>query len=329
MDRPVRRAGFEERRFDAGEVELNVAVGPEAGPPLVLIPGQTMPWQSYARVLPALARRFHVFAVDIRGHGRSTHTPGHYTFDSISGDVAALLEGMVGRPALVSGNSSGGVIAVWLAANATEWVAAIAPEDPPLFSCEWPRIQDCYVYSVLQMAVETLADTEPPDVAAFLRGLQIPTQGKVRISALPRSIVASIAVYMRLYQRLHPGEPLDLKLMPYPVRMMVRGFSSYDPEFSRAFLDGSAGAGFDHADALARVQCPTLLIHCNSFLHDEFGLVGAMSQDDATRVRGLVADIRYVPIQGGHVVHQESPERFVTEIVGFAEEIGYLDAPTD
>jgi pimeloyl-ACP methyl ester carboxylesterase len=42
----------------------------------------------------------------------------------------------VRRPAIVSGNSSSGLIALWLAANAREHVAGIVVEDAALFSAE-------------------------------------------------------------------------------------------------------------------------------------------------------------------------------------------------
>lgn len=328
MDRALRRAGYEEHRFDTGELSLNFAAGPDRGPPLVLLPGQTMPWQSYTRVLPGLAKRFHVHAVDIRGHGESDRTPGAYTFENMGRDVAALIEGVIGRPALISGNSSGGVIAVWVAANRPQWVAAIAPEDPPLFSCEEDRLDDCFVHEVMKLSLETLAGPGDRDIAEFLRRLRIPAEGKTRVSSVPRPLVALIAAYLGIYQRFHPGEVLDLKLMPFPVRMLVRGFSGYDPEFTRAFLDGTAAQGFDHAETLSRVECPMLLMHANWFLHEQFGLVGAMTDEDATRVQGLVRDVRYVSIHSGHVIHQEMPPRFVQEIVAFAEEIGLFGGGT-
>ena len=43
MERALRGAGFTERTFDTGEVKLNYAEGPASGPPLLLIPGQSMP----------------------------------------------------------------------------------------------------------------------------------------------------------------------------------------------------------------------------------------------------------------------------------------------
>ena len=42
----------------------------------LLIPGQTESWWGYEQAMPLLAERFQVFAVDLRGQGRSTRTPG-------------------------------------------------------------------------------------------------------------------------------------------------------------------------------------------------------------------------------------------------------------
>jgi pimeloyl-ACP methyl ester carboxylesterase len=326
MDKALARCGIVEKRVGLGGVNLNVAIGPDNGPPLVLLPGQTQPWESYTKVLPALSRRFFVHAVDIRGHGKSEWTRGAYTFENLGRDVERLIDEVVGRPAIVTGNSSGGVIAVWVAANAPKSVVGVVPEDPPLFTCEWPRIKGSYVFGVLELAVETLARPEGRNVAAFLARLEIPSRGGVKIANVPRPLVAAIAAALRATRWLHGDGPVDAKVLPFRARMIVRGFSEYDPEFSRAFLDGSAGVDFDHADALRRVRCPMLLIHANWFIHPTHGLVGAMSDTDAARVRDLVDDVRYLPIPTGHIVHQESPRRFVAEVEKFAREIGALPA---
>src|SRR5690349_6509958 len=88
--RKVRRAGLAEKRFDTGTVRINYVAGPDNGPPLVLIPAQTGTWESYQRVLPGLSAGFQVFAVDVRGHGRSTWTPGDYSWSSVGGDMSAF-----------------------------------------------------------------------------------------------------------------------------------------------------------------------------------------------------------------------------------------------
>ncbi len=323
MNRALHKAGYEERSFEVGGVTLNYAEGPANGPPVVLFPGQTQPWQSYTRVLPALAKRFRVLACDVHGHGRSSFAPHRYTFQRIGEDFAVFLERVVGRPAIVSGNSSGGVIAVWLAANAPEWVRGVMPEDPPLLSCEWPRIKECFVYRLLNLSVETLADPETRDVATFFDRFEIPVEGGVAVSAAAGPLLKVLSSSIRLAQRLRPGQrTVDLPLTPFVLRMLVRGFSEYDPEFSRPFLDGSFGEGFDHAEALSRITCPMLLLHASWFESERYGLVGAMTDQEAARVCSLVPDCRYERIPSGHIVHQENPRAFVRYLVGLEEELG-------
>ncbi len=45
-------------------------------PALLLIPSQSESWWGYERAVPLLARHVQVFAIDLRGQGRSTWTPG-------------------------------------------------------------------------------------------------------------------------------------------------------------------------------------------------------------------------------------------------------------
>ena len=59
---------------------------------------------------------FEVYAVDLRGQGRSTHTPGRYTIDNMGNDLVRFISGRIGRPVIVAGNSSGGLVAAWLSA---------------------------------------------------------------------------------------------------------------------------------------------------------------------------------------------------------------------
>src|SRR6476659_3583251 len=111
--------GYEERLFDTGELELNyVTAGDPSGPALLLIPGQTESWWGYEQALPLLAEHFQAFAVDLRGQGRSSRTPGRYTLDLIGNDLVRFIDGVIGRPTIVAGLSSGGVTAAWLSAYA-------------------------------------------------------------------------------------------------------------------------------------------------------------------------------------------------------------------
>ena len=105
------RHAFPEQLCDTGEVRMNYAVaGSPDKPALLLIPGQTESWWGYEAALPLLAEHFQAFAVDLRGQGRSTRTPGRYTLDNMGNDLVRFIDGAIRRPTLVSGLSSGGVL---------------------------------------------------------------------------------------------------------------------------------------------------------------------------------------------------------------------------
>src|SRR6516162_10793059 len=134
---------YPEQLVDLGEVQLNHATaGDPSNRALLLIPGQTESWWGYEAAMPRLAERFQVFAVDLRGQGRSTRTSGRYTLDNMGNDLVRFLDRVIERPAIVSGLSSGGVLAAWLSAYAKPGqVLAAFYEDPPLFASEvWPAV---------------------------------------------------------------------------------------------------------------------------------------------------------------------------------------------
>jgi pimeloyl-ACP methyl ester carboxylesterase len=117
---------------------MNYATAGDAeSPALLLVPAQTESWWGYEQAMPLLAEHFQVYAVDLRGQGRSTRTPGRYTLDNMGNDLVRFIDLVIGRPTIVSGNSSGGVLAAWLAAYAKPGQArGVVCEDPPLFSSE-------------------------------------------------------------------------------------------------------------------------------------------------------------------------------------------------
>ena len=90
--------GLAERTFDTGEVQLNYAEGPANGPPLVLLHGLGRRWQVFLPLIPALSLRWHIFAPDLRGHGKSSRVARGYHGPQYSEDIASLLRERVGAP---------------------------------------------------------------------------------------------------------------------------------------------------------------------------------------------------------------------------------------
>lgn len=57
------------------------------GPPVILIQGFPKDWFEYRAIIPRLARRFTIIAVDLRGIGGSKATAGGYDAANLAEDV--------------------------------------------------------------------------------------------------------------------------------------------------------------------------------------------------------------------------------------------------
>jgi pimeloyl-ACP methyl ester carboxylesterase len=57
------------KTFDAGDVVISYAEGESAGPPLVLLHGSTLNWQTLGDYISWLGQNWHVYACDLRGQG--------------------------------------------------------------------------------------------------------------------------------------------------------------------------------------------------------------------------------------------------------------------
>ena len=105
--------------------------GPDNGPPLLLLHGGQDRWQDYLPLISVLHTRWHIYALDLRGHGGSEHTPGKYRLRSFTSDVANFAEQKIGKPMMLVGHSMGGIISLMVAANYPSLVKALVIGDAP------------------------------------------------------------------------------------------------------------------------------------------------------------------------------------------------------
>jgi pimeloyl-ACP methyl ester carboxylesterase len=112
-DLPLRDlAGFAHRWVDAEGVRLHAVEGGRAdGPAVVLLAGFPQTWWAWREVMPRLAGRFRVIAVDLPGQGHSERPEGSYDTHTVADHVHAAVQAL-------------GVPAYWLAAHDIgAWVA--------------------------------------------------------------------------------------------------------------------------------------------------------------------------------------------------------------
>jgi pimeloyl-ACP methyl ester carboxylesterase len=119
-------------QVQAGTTRLSFLEWGTSGAPLLLLHGITSSARSFWRVAPALAAQgYHVFALDMPGHGQSEETDDH-RIDHIAVLVDAALRALaLDRPALV-GHSWGGATALVLASAIRPALARVVLIDPAL-----------------------------------------------------------------------------------------------------------------------------------------------------------------------------------------------------
>lgn len=312
-------AGFSEKTYDTGSVKLNFVVGPDNGPSLLLIPAQIGTWESYKKVLLPLSQSFQVYAIDIRGHGKSSWTPGHYSWKIIGEDIKLFIENVIRQKVIISGNSSGGIIALWCAANIPEYISGIILEDAPIFSAEMPRFKerDRFVYNGLKHLVHQVGDVSNRDLANYFKNMEVPVSDK-RIKRIPNWFVGWLSKRIKKFQDKHPNRPVEIGF-PDSLRLLIKSLSMFDPDFARAFVDGRFYKGIDHAEAFKKTICPILLIQTDWKRYENYGLVGAFDDDDAQRAISLAPQIIHKKVAANHVVHAFKPKEYSKLVLEFKE----------
>jgi len=94
--------------------------GDPRGPAIILLHGYSDSWFSFSLLLPLLPEKYHVFALDQRGHGGSDKPGSGYQLRDLGRDVVAFLDAKGIRRATIVGHSMGSF--------AAQQVALFAPE---------------------------------------------------------------------------------------------------------------------------------------------------------------------------------------------------------
>jgi pimeloyl-ACP methyl ester carboxylesterase len=85
--------------------------------PILCLHGLARGWQSFLPLIPTLALRWQVYALDQRGHGKSERANGYFAIDYVP-DVVGFLHHEIRRPTVLYGHSLGAMVAAAVAAEA-------------------------------------------------------------------------------------------------------------------------------------------------------------------------------------------------------------------
>ncbi|MGW6485523.1 alpha/beta fold hydrolase [Streptomyces sp. NPDC055059] len=122
----------DQHSVEVGGVRLAYQMsGPSDAPPLVLLHALGEDATDWEAVVPALARSRRVYALDLRGHGRSDW-PGDYSLELMQADVLRFLDALGLGPVDLIGHSMGGIVAYLLAEDHPQRVSRLILEDVPI-----------------------------------------------------------------------------------------------------------------------------------------------------------------------------------------------------
>jgi pimeloyl-ACP methyl ester carboxylesterase len=238
---PGARLALKENSLDTGLVTINYAEGSDNGPPLILLHGIGRNWRDFLRLLPAFDR-WHVFALDLRGHGRSSHVSQGYCSGDYATDVIALLQHKIRVPAVIFGHSLGGVVAMHVAACLPERVRAIIIRDSAL-------TRHTLVHSMYQALFTGLYQVvrrggSPREMAHQLATLEIPVPGlpgTVPIGELPGNSEADLLKWADSLQQVDP-DAMRATIEGYTLEDFHSDTSGEDP-VPHAYFAGEPRAG--------------------------------------------------------------------------------------
>jgi pimeloyl-ACP methyl ester carboxylesterase len=103
-------SGFESNFVAVNGTTLHYVRG-GTGPAVVLIHGFPEDWYEFRKVMPLLAKRFTVVAVDLRGVGGSAATPGGYDAANLAEDIHQLAAQLHLEHVYLFGHDIGGMVA--------------------------------------------------------------------------------------------------------------------------------------------------------------------------------------------------------------------------
>ena len=288
---------------------INYAEGPNNGKALLLIHGQTGAWQDYTKVLPELSKKWHVFAVDCYGHGKSSHDTSKYYLDANGKDLIWFVNNVIKEQTVVSGHSSGGLLASYVAAYGGDKIVGAVLEDPPVFSTEEGNFEKTFAYQDTYKTMYDYINSDQSECweACYLRNC---LWGKLYMS----SSMGGLSNYAQQYYKKRPNEPVQFFFMPESINFMFLHIREYDFRFGEHFYDYSWHSGIAHETLMSNIKVPTVFLHAKDSYTKDGILMAASSDEQARKAVKLIGNCELIELSSNHDIHRFHPDVFINAV---------------
>jgi pimeloyl-ACP methyl ester carboxylesterase len=287
---------YSERFFRSGTLRIHFRDwGNAAAPPLLIVHGLRDHSHSFDDLARGLLDRFHVFALDLRGHGDSETTP-YYSFGHFVMDLRNMVRALrLERPILIGHSMGGEVVAHY-----------------------------CGCFPEVVSRVVIIEGLGPPP-ANMDEEVQWTVDGFARIDRAfsgPPGLKDLDAAYARLRERnprLPEAKARELALLGTRAREDGMLEWKFDAMLTTMAITGPDQLDYNMA-LWKRIVAPTLIVHgaeSGEFWRRKRNAL-YLEPDDLARRLACFRDHRFLEIAGaGHMVHFDRPRELVTAIRDF------------
>lgn len=280
-------------------------------PALLLIHGQMSTWEDYALVLPELSKNWHIYAIDVYGHGESTHNESLYYIDVNGNDIITFINEVIGKPTVVSGHSNGALTAAYVAAYGGKNIAGVVLEDPPVFSTEGEGWEQSFAYLDTYKTLHEYNNSDKSECweAYYLRHCY---WGELYM----KDAMPGIANYAQKYHNSHPNEAVKIGFLPSSIWFVFDYAQEYDFAYGEKFYDLTWNHGLKHEQILSDIKVPCVYIHAKEMLHENGTYLCAASREQAERAVEYIGDnCKLVETSDSdHVIHTVHSEDYINAV---------------
>ncbi len=308
----IKEAGAEEKQAKLpNERVINYGEVRNDKPALLLIHGQQSIWEDYALVLPELSDKWHIYAVDVYGHGESSHEEELYYLDVNGDDLIWFIDHVIGEPTVVAGHSNGAITAAYIAAYGGENVAGAVLEDPPLFSTEGENWENSFSYLDTFKPLHEYDESDKSECweSWYFRHCY---WGQLYM----KEMMPMIADYAQKYHDEHPGEPVKIPFLPYSIWYVFQYDMEYDFAYGEHFYDLSWNHGLKHEDILEAIEVPCVFIHAIEMPGPNGVNLSATTREQAERAVSYIGEnCRLVETDtNDHVIHTVHSDVYIDAV---------------
>jgi len=289
---------MDEKTYPEKEARLNYFESSPNGPPLLLLHGLTFRWQSFRSLISELSKHWHVYALDFRGHGKSSHAFVQYRYEDLVHDTVEFVTERVGQPAVIFGHSLGAAVAFAAAGRLRELAHGLI-------------IADNFLYHDSSLEI-----TGQPLLRSMFRGVQ-------RIARLGQTSDEVLRLLIETRVPLGDSEITLGELFAGKSEFLAawaESIAQLDPKAVEIFFTTLPPEDFDGDTRLKEIGCPILLLQANP------ALGGILPDRDVERLLSIrPTAIVHQFKELGHMMHMEDPAQIVTVARAFLDSLRSSD----